>query len=78
MTPDATAPSHVASAITPLRDFVTGFGRLLDTHPDEPRILAEGGALLRTLVARDDWLPAAFAQPHPTYYQQHLLHADST
>ena len=64
--------------IAPLREFVKAFGRLLDTQPDEPHILAEGGALLRTLVARDDWLPEAFAQPHPTYYQQHLLHADST
>ena len=66
------------AAIAPLREFVTGFGRLLDTRPDEARILAEGGALLRTLIARDDWLPEAFAQPHPTYYQQHLLHTDST
>ncbi|RYY68095.1 MAG: cysteine dioxygenase [Comamonadaceae bacterium] len=71
--------STIATApITPLRDFVIAFGGLLDTHPDEPRLLAEGGALLRTLVARDDWLPEALAQPHPTYYQQYLLHVDST
>ncbi|RZI65935.1 MAG: cysteine dioxygenase [Variovorax sp.] len=78
MSPNATATPHRAGTITPLREFVIAFGRLLDTHPNEPRLLAEGGALLRTLVARDDWLPEAFAQPHPTYYQQHLLHADST
>ncbi len=64
--------------IAPLRDFVGAFGRLLDSRPDEPRILSEGGALLRTLVARDDWLPDAFAVADPTYYQQFLLHADST
>ena len=52
-----------APAIAPLRDFVVDFGRLLDTAPDEARILAEGGALLRKLVARDDWLPDAFARP---------------
>ena len=78
MTPIADATPHAADAIAPLRDFVIAFGQLLETHPDEPRILTEGGALLRTLVARDDWLPETFAQPHPTYYQQHLLHADST
>ena len=66
------------SSIAPLRDFVVAFGHLLDSAPDEPTILREGGALLRPLVARDDWLPDAFAQPHPTYYQQLLLHADST
>ena len=65
------------SALAPLREFVVDFARLLDTHPDEPRILEEGAALLRRLVARDDWLPDAFAQPHPERYQQFLLHADS-
>lgn len=64
--------------IAPLREFVGAFGRLLDTAPDEPRILSDGGALLRTLVARDNWLPEAFAQPDPARYQQFLLHADST
>jgi predicted metal-dependent enzyme (double-stranded beta helix superfamily) len=66
------------SAVAPLREFVIGFGRLLDTRPDEPRILKQGGALLRRLVARDDWLPDACAQPDPERYQQFLLHADST
>jgi predicted metal-dependent enzyme (double-stranded beta helix superfamily) len=64
--------------IAPLREFVGAFGRLLDNAPDEARIVSEGGTLLRTLVARDDWLPGAFAQPDPTRYQQFLLHADST
>ncbi|MBT2335371.1 cysteine dioxygenase [Variovorax paradoxus] len=67
-----------ASPVAPLREFVVAFGRLLDGGPDEPRILSEGRALLRTLVARDDWLPDAFAQPDPAHYQQFLLHADST
>ncbi|RZL89993.1 MAG: cysteine dioxygenase [Variovorax sp.] len=60
-----------------LRDFATAFGRLIDTHPSEPRILKEGGALLRSLVERDDWLPDAFAKPHPERYQQYLLHLDA-
>ncbi|MGY2490798.1 cysteine dioxygenase [Cupriavidus sp. CP313] len=65
------------NTLAPLRDFITGLAALLDQQPDEPRILREGGALLATLVARDDWLPEAWAQPHPEYYQQHLLHCDS-
>jgi predicted metal-dependent enzyme (double-stranded beta helix superfamily) len=68
----------VIATLAPLREFVGAFGRLLDSAPDEPRILSEGGALLRTLVARDDWLPEAFAQPDPVRYRQFLLHADST
>jgi predicted metal-dependent enzyme (double-stranded beta helix superfamily) len=59
-----------------LRAFVIDFAQLLDTRPDEPRILAEGGALLARLVARDDWLPAAYAQADPERYRQYLLHAD--
>jgi predicted metal-dependent enzyme (double-stranded beta helix superfamily) len=50
--------------------------RLLESHPSEEKILADGGKLLSALVAKDDWLPDAFAQPHPTYYQQYLLYAD--
>ncbi|BDB27957.1 3-mercaptopropionate dioxygenase [Cupriavidus sp. TA19] len=69
--------STEASGLAPLRDFITGLAALLDQHPDEPRILREGGALLARLVARDDWLPEAWAEPHPEYYQQHLLHCDS-
>jgi len=72
------APVAAARDIAPLREFVVAFGRLLDRMPDEPRLLSEGGALLGRLVSRDDWLPDAFAQPHPDHYQQFLLHADST
>lgn len=66
-----------ARGLAPLRDFITAFSTLLDQQPDEPRILDEGGQLLAELVARDDWLPDAYAQPHPEYYQQMLLHCDS-
>lgn len=34
------------------------------------------GAALARLVARDDWLPPAYAVPHPLHYQQYLLYAD--
>jgi predicted metal-dependent enzyme (double-stranded beta helix superfamily) len=42
----------------------------------EPIFLPQIAELMRRLIARDDWLAPAFAQPHPHYYQQHLLYAD--
>ncbi|MET0542332.1 MAG: cysteine dioxygenase [Variovorax sp.] len=62
--------------VEPLRAFVAAFGRLIDAQPDEARILREGGALLRGLVAHDDWLPDAYARPDPQRYQQYALHVD--
>ncbi|HEY8332267.1 MAG TPA: cysteine dioxygenase [Tardiphaga sp.] len=59
-----------------LRDFVVDFTRLIDRNLDEPTILAEGRKLVANLVATDDWLPDAYAQPGPNQYQQYLLHAD--
>jgi predicted metal-dependent enzyme (double-stranded beta helix superfamily) len=61
----------------PLREFIISLSALLDRHPDEARILQEGGALLAKLIERDDWLPDIYAQPHPQHYQQVLLHCDS-
>lgn len=60
-----------------LRHFVTSLAALYDTQPSEVQLLEQGGALLRELVAQDDWLPEDYAQPHPQYYRQYLLHADS-
>ena len=63
--------------IAPLRGFVTSFAELLSATRHEHEILASGSGLLARLVARDDWLPDAYAQPHPDRYQQYLLHCDS-
>ena len=63
--------------ITPLRNFVHDFTALIDERPDEARVLDEGSGLLQGLLARDDWLPDAFAQPNPERYQQYLLHCDA-
>ena len=60
-----------------LADFVGALGTLVDSTSDEGLILAEGGRLLAGLIARDDWLPDAYAQPDPARYQQYLLHCDS-
>jgi 3-mercaptopropionate dioxygenase len=60
-----------------LRTFVGQIALLLDGNAPEAHILDAGGAHLRELVSHDDWLPDAWAQPHPEHYQQFLLHADS-
>jgi predicted metal-dependent enzyme (double-stranded beta helix superfamily) len=60
-----------------LRDFVTGIGTLLDRTRDERSLLEEGSASLGRLVAHDDWLPDAYAEPGPDRYRQYLLHCDS-
>lgn len=62
--------------MTRLREFVRSFTRLVDEGADEERIFRDGKALLADLVARDDWLPEAFAKPHPDRYQQFLLYCD--
>lgn len=57
--------------------FVSDFSAVVARHAgDEAATLAAGRPLLQQLVVHDDWLPEAFAQPHPQYYQQYLLHAD--
>ena len=68
----STSPS-----IARLREFVQELAALLQRNPTEPEVLERGGALLGRLVAHDDWLPAAYAKPHPDRYQQYLLHADA-
>ena len=60
-----------------LRNFVTSLAQLLDTDPTESEILEIGAEFLKELIKYDDWLPEQFAKPHPQYYQQYLLHADS-
>lgn len=60
-----------------LRTFVADLSNTVSTTSDEWAILARGGALLGRLVATDDWLPDAFAEPDPARYRQYLLHCDS-
>ena len=56
-----------------LRDFVQALATLLERQPGEPDVIAQGSALLAQLVAHDDWLPEAYAEPNPQRYQQYLL-----
>lgn len=62
---------------TRFNHFVRDFTRLIDDFAsDESQVLSKGREFLAELVRHDDWLPDQYAQPHPQYYQQYLLHAD--
>src|SRR6266851_90507 len=63
--------------LEPLYRLITKMAALLAKPACEDSILLHGKPLLAELVRSDHWLPAAFAQPHPEYYQQYLLHCDS-
>lgn len=73
----APAPPSQVDSIAPLREFVAAMTALVGRTQDERVLLREGRALLSALLARDDWLPDAFAQPRPDRYAQYLLHADA-
>ncbi len=59
-----------------LREFVTETTKVVSAHTDENAIVTRVKPLLAKLIAHDDWLPEQFTLPHPTYYQQYLLHCD--
>lgn len=59
-----------------LRHFVQHMTRLVETESSEPALLEQGQALMHGLITHDDWLPEAFAKPHPDKYQQYLLYCD--
>lgn len=59
-----------------LQRFVEEIDTLLDSGEEESRLHRKVGDAMRALVAEDDWLDPAFAEPHPYHYQQYLLYAD--
>jgi predicted metal-dependent enzyme (double-stranded beta helix superfamily) len=60
-----------------LRRFVQDMTRAVEKFgQDEPAMLRAGRKLLAGLIARDDWLPEAFALPHSDGYRQYLLYCD--
>ncbi|ERO61802.1 cysteine dioxygenase [Pseudomonas piscis] len=74
---NASTVSIASPNLARLRGFIGELAELLDSHPDEARVLDQGATLLQRLVSQDDWLPDAFAQADPQRYQQFLLHVDS-
>jgi predicted metal-dependent enzyme (double-stranded beta helix superfamily) len=63
-------------SIARLRDFVSELTDIVRDGVPEATILEGVRAPMSRLLANDDWLPDAFAAPHPEYYQQYLLHCD--
>ena len=63
-------------SLTRLKEFVQEATRVMDTVSGDRARMNATKPLLERLIANDDWLPDAFAQPHPQYYQQYLLHCD--
>lgn len=64
------------ASIERFSQFVDAMTALVAASTSEETVIAEGGALLGTLVAQDDWLPAKFAEPLPKSYGQYLLYLD--
>ena len=62
--------------IAPLRQFVLDATRIVSEYSRESEIISAIKMPLAQLIERDDWLPDAFAKPHPQYYQQYLLYCD--
>ena len=59
-----------------LAAFLKGMDALVGQHQAEAELLEGCEALLKRLVAVDDWLPSTHAVPHPQFYQQYALHVD--
>jgi len=53
-----------------LRGFISEIAQLVDTHLPEAQLLEQGAAALGKLIAEDDWLPDAYAQPSPDRYHR--------
>jgi len=65
------------TGIARLRRFIEGMTTLADAGADEARFLTDGAALLRDLVAADDWLPEGFDEAaQAPGYRQRLLYCD--
>ena len=62
---------------TKLARFVAAVEAALEAGGGEAAVLERVRPAMKRLVATDDWLPEAMAQPHPQYYQQYLLHRDA-
>jgi 3-mercaptopropionate dioxygenase len=63
-------------SISRLREFVGELTEIVRDGVPEAVVFDRMRAPMSRLLAADDWLPDAFATPHPEFYQQYLLHCD--
>lgn len=63
-------------SIARLRDFVGEITDIVRDGVHETVVLDNLRVPMSRLLAQDDWLPDAFAMPHPEHYRQYLLHCD--
>jgi 3-mercaptopropionate dioxygenase len=68
-----TAAKPLSTALQPL---ISAAANAADRGLDEADTLLAIRPALQALITDDQWLPAAFAKTHPTYYQQYLLYCD--
>jgi 3-mercaptopropionate dioxygenase len=59
-----------------LQRFIRQMTELVSSDSQEADVLGRGRLHLQELIARDDWLPAPFAQVRPDRYAQYLLYCD--
>jgi 3-mercaptopropionate dioxygenase len=64
------------AGIQNLKQFIADMTALADIGLDEPALLERARPLIQHLLAKDDWLPPAFAEPDKRSYRQYLLHCD--
>lgn len=64
------------ASIKPLRDFIAEMTMLAGTQMGEAAFLEQARPLMQQLLAKDEWLPPAFAEPNEKSYRQYLLHCD--
>jgi len=60
-----------------LLNTVESLTRLMEGRaPGDDGVLDQAREVMSGLVAQDDWLADAFAEPHPEFYRQYLLYGD--
>jgi len=62
--------------IQAFQHFIRGLTEIADRRFDEAATLNAAAPLMADLLAKDNWLPDAFAQQDENHYQQYLLHCD--
>ncbi len=59
-----------------LKNFISEMTALTQLGLNEPALLERARPVMQHLLSKDEWLPAAFAEPDEQSYRQYLLHCD--